>query len=111
MDRVTEFRQIIEKAIRAWAEYAKAPEGTEHVLIFDDKTDNYVWIHTGWEFGRHVNHTLIHLGIRGGKIHVFHDGVGDGIVADLLAAGVKEKEIVIEWHPPVRRKHTPFALA
>ncbi len=111
MDRVTQFRDIIKRSISDWASFYKPEEGTENILIFDEKTDNYVWISTGWEGNRHINHTVIHLGIRDGKIHVFHDGIEDGIVADLLREGVQEKEIVIEWHPPHRRKLTPFAAA
>lgn len=111
MDRINQLRNAIKRSISAWADFYQPEPEIESILIFDEKTDNYVWIHTGWEGKKHINHTVIHLGIRDGKIHVYHDGIRDGIVADLLREGVQEKEIVIEWHPPHRRDLTPFAVA
>lgn len=111
MDRVSEYREIIKRVLREWADYATPEPECKNVLVLDEDSDNYVFIYTGWRGNRYVNHTLIHLSIQDGKIHVLHDGVEDGVVPDLLKAGVPEKEIVIEWHPPSLRKYTDFAVA
>ena len=56
MDRVTEMRALIKQTMTEWAEFLGAPPGIENVLVFDEKSDNYIWIYTGWENGEHVNH-------------------------------------------------------
>lgn len=111
MDRIEFFRSTIQDAIRSWAQFLKPDEGMENALVFDEKSDNYVYIYTGWQNGRHINATVVHIGIRDGKIHVFHDGIEDSIAQDLLDAGVLPSELVIERHPPSARKHTPYAVA
>ena len=111
MDRLEFFRHTIQAAIRSWAEFLKPDQGMENALVFDENTDNYVYIYTGWKNDRHINATIVHIGIRGGKIHIFHDGIEDSIVNDLLEAGVLESEIVIERHPPYARQFTPFAVS
>lgn len=111
MDRVDFFRQTIKDAIQGWADFLKPDEGMENVLVFDEIRDSYVYIYTGWKNKRHIHATIVHLGVRGDKIHVFHDGIEDSIVNDLLEAGVLESELVIERHPPSARQFTPFAVA
>ena len=111
MDQIDEFRALIMTTITEWAEFLGAPPGVENVLVFDEKSDNYLWVYTGWEGKVHVNHTVVHMAIRDGKIHVYHDGTEEGVVPDLIKAGVPEKSLVIEWHPPYQRQYTPFALA
>ena len=111
MDRVTQFREIIKNAITFWADYGTPEEGMENIVAFDEQTDNYVYIYTGWKNGRHIHATIVHIGIRDGKIHVFHDGIEDSIAQDLLDAGVLPSELVIERHPPSVRHLTPYAVA
>ena len=111
MDQLNQLREIIKNAISSWAEFLPPEEGMENVLVFDENSDNYVYIYTGWKNDRHINATLVHIGIRGDKVHVYHDGIEDGIVKDLLEAGIPEKSIVIERHPPFARSLTPFAVA
>jgi len=111
MDRIDFFRQTIKEAITYWANYGTPEESMENILAFDENNDNYVYIYTGWKNGRHIHATFIHIGIRNGKIHVFHDGIEDSVAQDLLDAGVLPSEMVIERHPPSVRKFTPYALA
>ena len=79
MDRIEFFRQTIKDAITYWANYLAPEEGMENTVVFDDNADNYVYIYTGWKNKRHIHATLIHIGIRDGKIHVFHDGIEDSV--------------------------------
>ncbi len=111
MDRIEFFRDTIKNAIVYWASYATPEKDMENVVVFDEKTDNYVYIYTGWKNNRHIHATVVHIGIRDGKIHVYHDGIEDSIAQDLLDAGVLPSELVIERHPPSARKFTPYALA
>jgi len=107
MDRVNQLRKIIRSCLQEWTQFAAPEEGCENILVFDEKTDNYAWIYTGWSQRRHVNHTVMHLGIRDGKIHVYHDGAshnGEGIVDDLLRAGVSQSELILEFNPPYARE-------
>ena len=53
----------------------------------------------------------VYVDIRDGKIWIQHDGTGDGIANELLAAGVPHEKIVLAFHHPHKRKYTPFAVS
>ena len=53
----------------------------------------------------------LYVDIRDGKVWIQHDGTEDGIAYELLEAGIPHEHIVLAFHPPYARKHTPFAVA
>jgi len=111
MDRVANYREIIKRVIKEYAALKPSYGEIEVETIFDESHDHYELIYSGWNSRRRVHGAVIHVDIRDGKIWIQHDGTGDGIANELLAAGVPHEKIVLAFHHPHKRKYTPFAEA
>lgn len=79
--------------------------------VFDEAADVYVVLVEGWQDVRRLHGCLVHVEIKGDKIWVQQDGTEDGIVADLLAAGIPQDCIVLGFKSPQARALTHFAVA
>jgi hypothetical protein len=99
MDKLDNYRQIIEKILSEYAEIPYSYNNLESKLIIS-KDSNDVRNHG----------CIVHLEIINGKIWIQRDGTEDGIATDLLAAGVPKSDIVLAFHPPEIRQHTDFAV-
>ncbi|BCM91144.1 hypothetical protein IAD21_03008 [Abditibacteriota bacterium] len=99
-------RQIIEK-------YAlePAPEGVELRPLIDEVHGEYSLFMVGWQGARRIHGPMIHLEVRGDKIWVQSDGTPEGVVDELLEAGVEEKQLVLAWQHPFKRQFTPYAVS
>lgn len=109
VDKTARYREIVKRAMQKWIDFAPPLDGTERVVVFDEQGDHYLWIEVGWHRGSRMEGLILHLDIRDGRIWIQHDGLEDGIVDDLMAAGVPESDIVMGWHPPDMRRFTPYA--
>jgi len=79
--------------------------------VFDEASDIYLVVVEGWQDVRRLHGCLVHVEIKGGKIWVQLDGTEDGVVPDLLAAGIPKNCIVLGFKSPQSRVHTEFATA
>jgi hypothetical protein len=79
--------------------------------VFDEASDIYLVVVEGWQDVRRLHGCLVHVEIKGDKIWVQQDGTEDGVVADLLAAGIPKQYIVLGFKSPQSRAHTDFAVA
>ncbi len=86
-------------------------DGVEECLLFDKVRDHYFWFHVSWDGIRRVQEIMVYLRIRNGKIWVEEDWTNQGIVDDLLEAGVPHKDIVLGFQHPSKRPLTEFAIA
>ena len=80
-------------------------------MAFDEVRDHYFWFHTGWDGKRRVQGLMVYLRIRDGKIWVEEDWTKQGVVNDLLEAGVAHEDIVLGFQHPSKRPLTEFAIA
>lgn len=111
MDRVEELRQIIKAVVWKYAAFTPNYGEIEVDTVIDDTGGHYQLWNIGWQNKRRIHGCVLHLMLKDGKIWVQHDGIEDGVTNDLLAAGVKENEIVLAFFTPSERKHLPFAIA
>ncbi len=65
----------------------------------------------GWQGGRRVHGSAVHLDIIDGKVWIQHDGTNRPVADELLAAGIPRDDIVLGFQPPDLRKFTDFAKA
>src|SRR3954453_14885947 len=79
--------------------------------VFDESSDVYLVVVEGWQGVRRLHGCLVHVEIKGDKIWVQQDGTEDGVVADLLAAGVPRECIVLGFKSPQSRAFTQFAVS
>lgn len=113
MEKLTHYRDLIKKILTEYDEWAaNAPQdGIEECLAFDEVRDHYFWFHSGWDGKRRVQGVMVYLRIREGKIWVEEDWTKQGIVNELLDAGVPHEDIVLGFQHPSKRPLTEFAIA
>jgi hypothetical protein len=113
MDRIAQYRQVIEKALTETWEYVKSGSGleVEYQLLFDREHDNYALIVSGFGKAKRIHHFLVHLQIKNGKIWLQADNTDFEIAKDLERAGIRKDEIVLGFHQPKVRPYTDYAAA
>ncbi len=114
MDKLTKYRTLIKKLLNDYLELINRtpiPEGIETEVIFDEERDHYMLLNVGWSRRKRFRGTTLYLRLRDDKIWVEEDWLEDGIVKDLLTAGVPKEDIVLAFHHPDIRPLTKFAVA
>ena len=105
------YQEIIEKVIADYTDFLGDDENVQIELVFDKSRDRYLLIETGWENGRRIYGTLLHLDIINGKIWIQQDGTEEGIATELVALGVPKDRIVLGFKSLQRRQITEFAVS
>ena len=111
MATLDNYRQIVESVLGAYTQipYAHGDICTE--AVFDRENDRYLLVNVGWDSGRRVHGSLVHIDIIDGKLWIQRDGLEEGVATELIAAGIPRENMVLAVHPPEIRKHTGFAVA
>ncbi len=94
MDKEANYRRIIRRLVRDYAQYRPSHGQINPIPVCDPKNDNYLVVHIGWDGIRRIHATVFHLRLRNGKILIEEDGLEHGIAQDLLNSGVSPKDIV-----------------
>jgi hypothetical protein len=113
MDKLKRYRDIIQKVLteyQEWADGANEP-GIQQCLSFDAERDHYLWFHVGWQGKDRDFGVTVYLRIDQGKVWVEEDWTKQGIVNDLLEAGIPSEDIVLGFQHPNKRPLTEFATA
>jgi hypothetical protein len=113
VDRVTEYRRLIQQQLKGLEEVCnrRPAPGVETLCVFDEVRDHYLLVSTGWFHRERVRGTTVFARIKGGKILIEEDWTEDGIVPELLAAGVLKEDIVSGLQPPETRLTSEIAVA
>ena len=110
MDRVENYREVVKRIIQEYADFIPAYADVTAETVFDDEHGHYILFYTGWDGVRRVHGSVIHIDFRDNKLWVQHDGTKNGIVDELLEAGLPQEQIVLGFHHPAKRKFTEFAV-
>ncbi len=110
MDTLKNYRKIIERVLKEYAQIPYAYGEIERQIVFDHANDHYLLVSVGWDDGR-VHGCLVHIDIIDGKLWVQRDGTEYGIANELVEAGVPKEHIVLAFRSLELRKHTEFAVA
>ncbi|MEM1167736.1 MAG: XisI protein [Cyanobacteria bacterium P01_H01_bin.35] len=118
MDRINNYREIIQKIILSHTKIPYADENIKLETVFDTKQDRYLLMIVGREkinskysATKRVHGCLIHVDILDDKIWIQRDGTEEGIARDLLDAGITKDKIVLAFYDPQIREETGFAIA
>ena len=110
MERITEYRTLLQQLMTALARTAPGNGDIETVALFDQERDQYQVREYGWNGdNRRVFAVLVHARIRDGRIWIEREGTAPGIAAQLVAAGVPHSDIVLAFYPAWKRAYTDFA--
>ena len=113
MDRIAEYRDIIEKVLTEVLEFMGPAndQGVEYKLMLDRERDSYAITAIGFDGPRRVHRFVIHLEIINGKVWLQADNTDLVIARDLERAGLTKSEIVLGFQEPKVRPHTEYAAA
>lgn len=93
---------------------AKQAQGQDELadqLAFDTQRHQYLWLCSGWNGKKRIQHISMYLKIKDGKIWVEEDNTDLGLVDALLEAGIKKSDIILGFQHPSKRSLTEFAIA
>ncbi|MDJ0800299.1 MAG: XisI protein [Calothrix sp. MO_167.B12] len=116
-EKLEKYRMVIKKILTEYYEMtvAQTPTSAEieasDRIAFDEEHDHYLWFRFGWQEKQRIQHIIMYLCIKNGKIWVEEDATNLCVVDDLLAAGIPQTEIVLGFHHPRKRNLTEFAIA
>jgi hypothetical protein len=112
MESLEQVRSIIESILLEYTRIPYAYGDFHSEAIFDRVRDRYVLMNVGWDNGRRVHGSLVHIDIIDGKLWIQRDGLEHGVASELIEAGIPKDRIVLAFKPPVTRKLIPeFAVA
>ena len=111
MDKLEKYRRIIRQVLNPYLNISYANAKIRNRAAFDVETDQYLIISEGWDKQQHVHSCLIHVEIIDEKVWIQCDNTEAGIANELMAAGIKQDNIVLGFHEPAVRKYTGFAVA
>lgn len=112
MDTQLRYQSIIKSVLQNHANYrATLPDGYASQVIFDDERGQYLVLDIGWNGDKYLHATPIHLSLIGDKVWVQYDDTEEGVVTDLMKAGIPREKIVLGFRHPKVRQHTGFAVA
>lgn len=111
MDKLENYRNIVEKLIREHAAMPYSYGQIERRTMFDREKDSYLLYIVGWNNRGRVHGINTHIDIINNKIYIQHDGTEEGIATDLEREGVPKSDIVLAFRSPETRKYTEYAIA
>ena len=76
----------------------------------DRERDHYEVLQVGWNNGRRVHGSIIHIDIRDGKVSLEHNGTDARLGEELVAAGISRNDIVLGFHPAELRSLTGYGV-
>ena len=111
MDSITteQYRSVVEQLLTEYAKFLHSDD-VQMELIFDREHDRYLLVKTGWQKGRRIYGTLLHLDIIEGKVWIQHDGTEEGVALELTQAGIPKDRIVLGFKSEEQRWMTEFAI-
>ena len=110
MEKLEEYRQIVQDILLEHASYKSINEDVDPQIVFDTERNHYQLIHVGLSNKRRVYGYVIHIDIKDGKIWIQHDGTEGGVASELLEQGVPKQDIVLGFHSAFKRQFTEFAV-
>jgi hypothetical protein len=109
MDKLTQYRNLVQQLIKDYANYRPAYGDIEVETIFDAQHDHYQLVNIGWDEEQRIHGCSLHIDIKEGKIWIQHNGTENLIAEELVALGVPKQDIVLGFQSPYKRKLTEFS--
>jgi XisI protein len=110
MDKVSQYRQIIQSVLTEHGQVRPAYGDIEMQLLFDVERDRYQVLRAGWLQKRRVYGALIHIDLKGETIWIQYDGTEVGVANELVEQGIPKQDIVLAYHDPFIRQYDGFAV-
>ena len=99
MDRLSQYRHIIEQVLTDYASVPYSHGELESQTVFDRASDRYLLMVLGREGIRGVHGCVAHIDIKDGKVWIRRDGLDPGVARELMVAGIPPEDIVLAFRP------------
>jgi XisI protein len=110
MDPLDRYREIVRRLIEEYASYKPAYGDVRTEAVVDRDRDHYEVVQVGWNDGRRVHGSIIHIDIRDGKVWIEHNGTDARLGEELVAAGIPRSDIVLGFHPAELQPMTGYGV-
>ena len=110
MDQLDRYRAIIRRLIEEYAGDEPAYGDIRTEVVVDREHDHYEVLQVGWQNGRRVHGSILHIDIRDGKVWIEHNGTDARLGEELVAAGIPWNDIVLGFQPEEMRPLTSFRV-
>ena len=110
MDTLTDYRPVLRRILREYAEWSSG-KGITAEVVEDPTIDHFELIRFGWVGVKRIHGSILHVDIVDGKLWIQHDGTNRPLAEELVAAGVPHDRIVLGYKSPRLRAITDYAVA
>lgn len=111
MDKLEKYREAVKYIIKDYASLSPSTAEVDTQLLFDEDNDHYQLMYVGWQNGRRIYGTVIHMDIINDKVWLQYNGTEEDLAQSLLEKGVEREDIVFGFKPASVRKYTGYAVA
>lgn len=105
MDRVTQYRQIMQNFLKDFAD-----DDPEAQLIFDTERDRYLVMHNGWRGEYRIYGCAMQFDLVEGKVWIQHNSTEIYVDQELIQRGIAPQDIVFGFRSPSIRERLTAAL-
>jgi hypothetical protein len=106
---LTNYQTAIQQVFDDYINFLGESEDIRLEIVIDQQRNRYLLVEVGWENGRRIHGTLLHIDIINNKLWIQQDGTEDGVADDLIALGISPHQIVLGFKPIEHRALTKFA--
>ena len=112
MDRVENYRQILQKIVKRHARFQPANGEIETHAVIDSENDDYMVVDSGWnEKGRRIYDVVLHFRLQNGTVHIERNNTDAEIVQELLESGIEKDDIILAYNAlPYQRLNDVIAV-
>jgi hypothetical protein len=102
MDKLNKYRHIIKQTLSKYHQLdQKQPSpGIESLIAFDEVRDQYFWLQVGWDVTGRTCGNTVYVRIHDDKVWIEEDLTEDGIIDELVKAGIAPEDIVLGFQHP-----------
>ncbi|MEB3212878.1 MAG: XisI protein [Leptolyngbyaceae bacterium] len=108
---LTTYQSIIQQLFNSYIEFLGETDDIQLETIIDAQNHHYLLVEVGWQNGRRIYGTLLHIDIIDQKLWIQQDGTEEGIADELVTLGIPKHQIVLGFKPSDRRRVTEFAVS
>ncbi len=110
MDKLQQYRAIIQQVLQNHADASPSHGNVEVQMIVDLDRDHYQLAYVGWDGDRRVFGPILHFDIKNGKIWIQYNGTEEHIGETLVNYGVPAEDIVLGFRSAFKRQFSGYAV-